>query len=75
MTMHKGTFEHLGIKHEQKDEFFIVVSQAHFAAQLKEIADQVFKHKDPEIVLSVEAHASCRSLLGGVAWLTQTRPM
>ena len=44
------------------------------AARLKEMAEQAFKHGDPEITLTVEAHASFRSLLGGVGWLTQTRP-
>ena len=50
-----------------------MVSQDHYAAQLRLIADDAIKRGDADIPLSMEMHASFRSLLGGVAWLTQTR--
>ena len=39
MTLHKKNFEHLGIKHEQLEDFTIIVSQEHYAAQLRVLAD------------------------------------
>ena len=41
---------------------------------MRVLADDVLKRGDPETDLTVEMHASFRSLLGGVAWMTQTRP-
>ena len=74
MSLHQGSFEHLGIKHVQNPDFSIEVSQAHYAAQLRVLADDVAKRGDPEGALDMAMHNSFRSLLGGVAWMTQTRP-
>ena len=43
IALHQGTFKHLGIKHEQLNDFTIVVSQDHYAAQLRLIADDAIK--------------------------------
>jgi hypothetical protein len=74
MTLHKGGFEHLGIKHIQHADFSIEVAQGHYADQLRPMADDTAKRGDPEAAVSTEIHAAFRSLLGGVAWMTQTRP-
>lgn len=74
MTLHKGTFEHLGIKHVQHADFSIEVAQGHYADQLRAMADDTAKRGDPEAAVTMEIHAAFRSLLGGVAWMTQTRP-
>ena len=74
MTLHKGTFDHLGIKHVQHADFSIEVAQGHYADQLRAMADDTAKRGDQDAAVSMQLHAAFRSLLGGVAWMTQTRP-
>ena len=73
MKLGTSNFEHLGIKHSQNElDFSITLGQAHYAAQLREIAMDTVNRSDSEAAVSTELHVAFRSLLGAVAWMTQT---
>ena len=68
-----GTFECIGIMHEQdKDTKEIWTHQRHYIPQLKAIPEEAYCTAKPEDLVSEVTHASFRSLLGGIAWLTLT---
>ena len=68
---HKN-FEHCGIKYSQDAEK-IVMSQHHYALQLRPIDTSTLDVKDLNRVLNVQELSSYQSLLGGLSWLIQTR--
>lgn len=73
-AMDKDGFEHCGVVHRQRADYSIEVSQAHYAAQLKPIDDSLALHMKADEPLTGDLYAAFRSLLGGVAWMGQTRP-
>ena len=69
-----GIFEHTGIKHEQNpDTKEVYTHQNHCAKELNEIAIGGRKDTNPEDPVTEAHHELYRSLLGGVAWLMQSR--
>lgn len=68
-------FEHCGVMHTQgKNTFEIAVDQHHHLHQLRPMADDAWKRCAPDTLLDADAYSVFRSLLGGVAWMAQTRP-
>ena len=74
LKLEKDNFEHLGLRHSLEADGSRRLSQQHYVAELKPIADQDLKLQDPQSIVSEEIHNKFRSLLGGVSWVVQTRP-
>ena len=73
MKMQYGTFECIGIMHEQDPKTKqIWTHQQHYVKQLKTINDAEYSVSHATDAVSVATYASFRSLLGAIAWLTQT---
>ena len=66
LKLERDNFEHLGLKHALHDDDSPSVNQNHYVAELRPIAEAELKQMDPD--------AQFQSLLGGVAWVSQTRP-
>ena len=74
-TKKLGTFMYLGVQHEQSsDKRTIYKHQRHYVAELHPITIDAHKIKDIEKDLDELEISLLRSLLGALAWLTQTRP-
>jgi len=73
LTEKIGTFMHCGVQHEQQPDGSVLVDQLHYVSRLHaaEVAgvDQLCLERP----LSEKQHADFLSLLGGVAWVTQSR--
>ena len=74
LKLERDNFEHLGLKHSLSADGSRFVSQAHYVSELKPIPDKDLKLQDPKTPVDEGVHDKFRSLLGGVAWVTQTRP-
>ena len=74
LKLDRDNFEHLGLKHTLSADGSRSVSQAHYVSELKPIPDKDLKLQDPKTPVDDSVHDKFRSLLGGVAWVTQTRP-
>ncbi|CAE8682255.1 unnamed protein product [Polarella glacialis] len=75
LKLEKGNFEHCGIVHAQDpQDFSIAMHQNHYIAQLRPMADDECRRMAPDALVDQATHAVYMSLLGGVAWLIQTRP-
>jgi hypothetical protein len=72
-AMDKDGFEHCGVVHKQHEDFSIEVSQTHYAEQLRPMNDALALHMDSDALITGETYSAFRSLLGGIAWLVQTR--
>jgi hypothetical protein len=66
-------FEHCGIQHIQNDNFEVLTHQNHYCLNLNPISLVDVCVDKPESPLTAAQHAQYLSLLGGVAWLNQTR--
>ena len=68
-------FECLGVMREQDPKTFSIwTHRQHYVQQLRPLSrDKYVMTKDEENV-STDTHAAFMSLLGGIAWLTQTMP-
>ena len=66
-------FEHLGLRHTLEPDGSRTVSQQHYVAELKPIPTGALKLMKPDDVVNPETAKLYMSLLGGVAWTTQTR--
>ena len=64
-------FEHCGIMHKQNDDMSINIHQNHYVQQLSAIPTT--KEQDLEATCSPNDAAAYMSLLGGVAWVVNTR--
>ena len=64
-------FEHCGIKHEQRDDMSILIHQNHYVDQLSPIP--LDKNETLDKSCSLQDAAAYMSLLGGVAWVVNTR--
>ena len=67
-------FEHLGLRHTLNEDMSRSISQNHYVAELKPIPDAAVRLMNPEQVVDDTVRAQFQSLLGGVAWVAQTRP-
>lgn len=65
-------FEHLGLQHYRHNNDTICVTQEHYAKELRTIPEADLRI-NPQEVVSPEVGKLYMSLLGGVAWLVQTR--
>ena len=74
LKLEKDCFEHLGLKHSLLPDGSRSISQMHYVAELKPIPDKDLKLQDPNSPVPEDVHDKFRSLLGGVAWVVQTRP-
>ena len=66
-------FEHCGIYHVQNDNFEVLTHQNHYCQNLIPISMLEVCADKPDTPLTPAQHAQYLSLLGGVAWLNQTR--
>ena len=68
-------FEHCGIMHEQDEKTKeVTVHQNHYVKQLRPMKDDHVRHMDPLAEVDERTKTVYMSLLGGVAWVVQTRP-
>ena len=68
-----NTFECIGIMHVQCTKIFSIwTHQHHYIKQLKPISDDAYALSDKDELVQPHTHAAFRSLLGAMAWLTQT---
>ena len=74
ITESEAPFECVGIMHTQDKDFTCVISQDHYVTQLRPIEVTQIKHLSPEAEVVVSYVRAFQSLLGGLAWLTLTRP-
>ena len=70
----KDSLEHCGIIHKQREDFSITTAQLHYAEQLCPAEIPADLAAKPETPLTEALLAVYQSLLGGAAWMVQTRP-
>jgi hypothetical protein len=66
-------FEHCGIHHIQQSDFSVVTHQNHYAQTLHPITTTTIDITKTDALLDYTLHSLFMSLLGGLAWLNQTR--
>ena len=74
LKLETDNFEHLGLKHKLEADGSRTVSQEHYVSELRPIAEASLKASSADDLVSSELAQKFMSLLGGVAWCTQTRP-
>ena len=74
LKLEYDNFEHLGLRHTLNKDMSRSISQNHYIAELKPIADADIRLMNPEQAVDDTLKAQFQSLLGGVAWVAQTRP-
>jgi len=68
-------FEHCGIMHDQDvNSKATTVHQNHYIKQIKPMKDDHVRHMDPLTEVDERTKTVYMSLLGGIAWVVQTRP-
>ena len=71
LTVKDGNFEHCGIEHSRLNDGTVIMSQDHYASQLKPIRmPKGYKDTDP---VDKTVNAAFLTLLGGLSWLCLTR--
>jgi hypothetical protein len=73
LKIHRGDFEHCGIQHHQHADMSITMDQNHYVKNLQLIDVTGIDPSNGSQPLSASQHADYLSLLGGLAWLGQTR--
>ena len=73
LKLEKNNFIHLGLQHVTNDDGSISISQEHYISELRTIPDEMLKVKNKDEALDDEYQGYYRSLLGGLAWVSQTR--
>jgi hypothetical protein len=73
LKVHRGSFEHCGIIHEQQADRSIVCHQNHYCKGLHPVCMATVDISKPETPLTPSQHSDFLSLLGGLSWLNQTR--
>jgi hypothetical protein len=73
VKLEKDNFVHLGLAHSLNDDGSISISQAHYIAELREIPEVQLRVMSKDDLVDEHHKHLYRSLLGGVAWVTQTR--
>ena len=71
LTVQDGKFEHCGIEHTRLANGTVIMSQDHYAAQLKPIR-MPKSYKDTDAA-DKATNAAFLTLLGGLSWLCLTR--
>ena len=71
LKLEKNNFIHLGLL--TNDDGSISISQEHYISELRTIPDEKLKVKNKDEALDDEYQGYYRSLLGGLAWVSQTR--
>ena len=74
LKIEEDNFTHLGLKHTVESDGTRCVSQEHYIAELKPIPESDLKQLKPETTVSADVQKFFMSLLGGISWVTQTRP-
>ena len=73
VKIHWKVFEHCGIHHIQQSDYSVVTHQNHYAQTLHPINATSVDITKPDVPLEYALRCLFLSLLGGLAWLTQTR--
>ena len=73
VKLEKDNFVHLGLAHKLNPDGSISVSQTHYIAELREIPETQIRTMAKEDLVDEHHKHLFRSLLGGVAWVVQTR--
>jgi hypothetical protein len=73
IKLEKNNFVHLGLQHTLCNDKSIEISQAHYISELKPIPTDTLKVMPKDEPVNEEFQHLFRSLLGGIAWVTQTR--
>ena len=71
LKIERDNFEHLGLKHTLEPDGSRTISQEHYVNELRFIPEANCKHEQD---VSPELKTLFMSLLGGIAWVVQTRP-
>ena len=74
LTIERDNFDHLGLRHKLHEDGSRSVDQNHYVAELKPIPQADLKLKGSTERVSAEVAHQFMSLLGGIAWVVQTRP-
>ena len=74
LKLEEDNFDHLGLKHALESDGSRTVSQDHYISELRPIAEASLKVSSGDTCVGPELAQKFMSLLGGVAWCTQTRP-
>ena len=74
LKVERDNFTHLGLRHSLNADGSREISQVHYVGELKTIDAQEAKFLSPEQQVPQQTGGSFRSLLGGLAWVVQTRP-
>ena len=73
-NIERTSFEHTGIQHAQDEtKRTVYTHQNHYVKDLSEIPTSHLDMKDLDNEVDTDTHAMYWSLLGGIAWLLQTR--
>ena len=73
VKLEKDNFVHLGLQHSLQEDGSITVSQSRYIAELREIPEGGLRSLGKEDLVDEQQQHLYRSLLGGGAWVTQTR--
>ena len=71
LKIEKDNFDHLGLKHTLLSDGSRTIDQSHYVSELKFIDEVGCKHDQP---VSEDLKSQYLSLLGGISWVTQSRP-
>ena len=74
LKVERDNFTRLGLRHSLNADGSREISQVHYVGELKTIDEQEVKFLSPEQQVFQQTGGSFRSLLGGLAWVVQTRP-
>ena len=73
IKLEKNNFVHLGLQHTLCKDGSMEISQSHYISELKPIPTESLKVMPKDQPVNEEFQHLFRSLLGGIAWVTQTR--
>ena len=73
VKLEKNNFVHLGLEHALQEDGSITVSQSHYISELRHIPEDQLKTMEKDALVDEHYRQLFMSLLGGVAWIVQTR--
>ena len=74
MKIEQDNFEHLGVMHRLHDDGSRTLSQENYVKELRPIPEAELKLMPSEDAVNDQINSQYMSLLGGLAWVVQTRP-
>ena len=74
MKIERDNFEHLGVTHRLLDDGSRTLSQENYVKELRPIAEAELKILSSQEFVNEQVKSQYMSLLGGLAWVVQTRP-